>query len=252
MNLILDCNIVMYKTTNQINNLKNSKMKKLSLRVLMSLSVIALSLSSIGCSNNSDDENIPEVATAKTIDEALKQQDPSSRAANTYIMKKYIFNRTNGAGGLGHVGVAFELRATINGVNYVSFYEGGVEGTNGWFGIPNAFTAPGSPNGGWWNQVSTQAQMINEFRSRGYNRYKFGVLFVSVTQATSDNSKLILARFPNRGYAVPSNNCMNASFDVIASFDNLNGNPSVPTQYFPNNWYNALTVGLQWSNSIAI
>jgi hypothetical protein len=225
-------------------------MKKLSLRILMSVSVVALSLSSIGCSNDSVEETTVSNVVPVTMEAALKSQSTTARVANTYIMKKYIFDRTNGANGLGHVGVAFEIQATINGVKYVSFYEGGVEGTNGWFGIPNAFTAPGSPNGGWWNQVSTQAQMKNEFKSRGYNRYKFGVLFVSVTQATADNSKLILARFPNRGYAVPSNNCMNASYDVCASFDTLNGNPSFPLQYFPNSWYDALSVSNQWSGSI--
>lgn len=228
-------------------------MKNLALKMFTSLLVIALSISSISCSKDAVDESTnANLSNSNTMEEALAKQSSNAKAANTYIMKKYIFNRSNGAGGLGHVGVAFELRATINGVSYISFYEGGVEGSNGWFGIPNAYTPIGGNNGGWWNQVSSQAAMINEFKSRGYNRYKFGVLFVGTTQSTSDNSKLILSKFPNRGYAVASNNCMNACYDVVASFDNLNGNPSVPTQYAPNNWYNALTVGLQWSNSISI
>lgn len=233
-------------------------MKKFALKVLISLSVIAFSLATISCSNESIDNSKTNAANSAplTLEDAVKQQDPASRAANTWFIKKYIFNRTNGAGGLGHVGVAFELRATINGTTYTSFYQGGVEGTNGWFGIPNAYTPIGGNNGGWWNQVTTQAQMINEFRARRYNRYKFGVVFIMSSQYESDNTKNILARFPNRGYAVPSNNCMNASYDVINSFSGFNGSPSVPTQYLPNRWYDSLPVGSSvagsggWSNSV--
>ncbi len=216
--------------------------------MIMVLSIITFSLTNTSCTNESTENTASPKAL--TLEEAEQQQGPATEAVNTYTIKKYIFNRSNGANGLGHVGVAFELKATINGVNYTSFYEGGVEGTNGWFGIPNAFTSPGSNNGGWWNQMSTQAQMINEFRARGYNRYKFGAAFISTTKAISDNSKAILAAFPNRGYNVAGNNCMNASYDVIASFSGSNGNPSVPTQYFPNNWYNGLSVSGGWSNSI--
>jgi hypothetical protein len=225
-------------------------MKKFTLKMIMVLSVITFSLTNTSCTNESVDNSTQTTNSKLTLEQALQQQNPNSRVANVYTIKKYIFNRSSGANGLGHVGVAFELKATINGVNYTSFYEGGVEGTNGWFGIPNAFTSPGSNNGGWWNQVSTQPQMLNEFRARGYNRYKFGAAFISTTQAISDNSKAILAAFPNRGYNVAGNNCMNASYDVIASFSGSNGNPSVPTQYFPNNWYNALSVSGGWSNSI--
>jgi hypothetical protein len=229
-------------------------MKNFVSKMFLSVAVIAFSLASSSCSNESVEDSIKKDSnpSALTLEQAEQQQSSTSKAANVYTIKKYIFNRSNGASGLGHVGVAFELKANINGVNYTSFYEGGVEGTNGWFGIPNAFTPAGSNNGGWWNQVSTQAQMINEFRARGYNRYKFGAAFISTTQAISDNSKLILARFPNRGYAVPSNNCMNACYDVIASFSGNNGNPSVPNQYLPNDWYNGLSVSGGWSNSNAM
>ncbi len=229
-------------------------MKKFTLRMIMAFTVFAFSLTNTSCSNESIEDSTKKDTnpSALTLDEAEKQQDPTSKAANVYTIKKYVFNRSNGASGLGHVGVAFELKATINGVNYTSFYQGSVEGTNGLFNIPNPFTAAGNNNGGWWNQVSTQPQMIAQFKSRGYTSYKFGQSFLSTTQAISNNSKAILANFPGRGYNVVGNNCMNAAYDVIASFSGSNGNPSVPNQYFPNSWYNGLSVPGGWSNAVAM
>ena len=229
-------------------------MKKFALKMIMSVSVIAFSLTSISCSNESLEDSTATGTNANslTLEEAEKLQNPSLKDGDVYTIKKYIFSRSKGAGRLGHVGVAFELRATIGGVNYISFYEGGIEGTNGWFGIPNAFTPLGGNNGGWSNQVSTRDQMINEFKARRYNRYKFGVAFVSTTAATSNYAKGLLAFFPSRGYNVAGNNCMNASYDVIASFSENNGNPSVPNQYLPNSWYDGLTVASGWGNSISM
>lgn len=187
-----------------------------------------------------------------TLEQAVQNQSPSSRVENVYTVKKYIFNREGGAGGLGHVGVAFELRAVINGVTYTSFYQGAVEGNNGWFGVPLGFISQGDFNGGWTSQVSTQSQMFQEFRNRQYNRYKFGTSFTSTSFATSNVAKTLLSNFERRGYNLAGNNCMNAAYDVVATFSGTNGNPSVPNQFFPNSWYNNLTTARGWSGSKAL
>ena len=215
------------------------------------LFVVALSFTSISCSND-DSVQSATVSTSKEAPSSLKGIGPN--LPDLYQVKKYVFVRTNGANGLGHVGVAFELRARITGVNYTSFYEGGIEGTNGWFGIPNAFTPAGGNNGAWNLQKSTQAQMLADFSSRGYNGYKFSQNFLIVTIARSNAGKAILAGFPGRGYNVSGNNCMNGVSDLLTnfSFPGDAGNPTVPSQYFPNNWYNALSVNSGWSTSQAL
>ena len=225
-------------------------MKKLSLKLLLLFTVV-LSLTNISCSTDDLDLN-EEIQTSGSTD--LKSS--TARTAfgpnlpDLYQVKKYVFSRTSGANGLGHVGVAFELKARITGVNYTSFYCGAIEGTNGWFNIPNAFTLPGLNNGGWTEQVSTQPQMFAQFGFRGYNSYKFSQNFLIVTLARSNAGKAILAGFKGRGYNVSGNNCMNATYDLLSnfSFPGDSGNPAVPNSYFPNNWYNSLTVNGGWSN----
>lgn len=219
------------------------KMKKLVIQFLM-LVVIGLSFTTVSCSN--DDEVLQSEISTSNTDESLNRTF-GPNLPDTYMIKKYVFNRSTAVNGLGHVGVAFELRARISGVNYTSFYCGAIENEKG---SPIVFS--GGNNGGWWSQLSTQPQMLTAFRNRGYNRYKFGQSFVSITLARSNQGKAILAGFPNRGYNLSGNNCMNAAYDVLSNFSFAGdaGNPSVPGQYFPNNWYNALTVNNGWSNSV--
>ena len=125
-------------------------MKKIVSKILASLAVIAFSLTNTSCSNDSsqDLKVTDSKVTEMTLEEAENQQNTNLKAANVYTIKKYIFNRSAGANGLGHVGVAFELKATINGVNYTSFYTGSVEGSS-LYGIPLPYISPGSNNGGW-------------------------------------------------------------------------------------------------------
>ena len=225
-------------------------MKKITSLCLM-LFVASMLFTTASCSND-DSAQSTTVATAKEDSSSLKSIGPN--LPDLYEVKKYVFVRTNGANGLGHVGVAFELRARITGVTYTSFYCGGIEGTNGWFGIPNAFTPLGGDNGGWTQQVSTQPQMFAQFGARGYNAYKFSQNFLIVTLARSNAGKAILAAFPGRGYNVSGNNCMNAVYNLLSnfSFPGDAGNPSVPSSYLPNNWYGSLTVNGGWSNSVVL
>lgn len=236
----------------QNSNIKLKKMKKITFKLLM-LFIIALSFTAVSCTNDEDTIDQSQLVN-KTNDIEISKAAAKGIGPNLpdlYQVKKYVFVRTNGANGLGHVGVAFELRARITGVNYTSFYCGAIEGTNGWFDIPNAFTPPGSNNGGWNEQVSTQSQMFALFTARRYNAYKFSQNFLVVTLARSNAGKTILAGFPGRGYNVSGNNCMNAVYDLLTnfSFPNDAGNPTVPSSYAPNNWYSTLTVNGGWSNS---
>ena len=226
-------------------------MKKITTLFLMLFSA-AFFFALTGCSN--DEDTIDSSVSSQTTSNNLTSKSIGPNLPDLYEVKKYVFVRSNGANGLGHVGVAFELRARITGVTYTSFYNGAIEGTNGWFGIPNAFTPVGGNNGGWNNQRTTQAQMFAEFRSRGYNAYKFSQNFLIVTLARSNDGKAILNGFPGRGYNVSGNNCMNAVYDLLSnfSFPGDSGNPSVPNSYLPNNWYNSLTVNGGWSNSNAL
>jgi hypothetical protein len=227
-------------------------MKKITFKLLM-LFIIALSFTVVSCSNDEDFSNQSQSVT-KSDETTISNSANKAIGPNLpdlYEVKKYVFVRTSGANGLGHVGVAFELRARITGVNYTSFYCGAIEGTNGWFGIPNPFTPAGGNNGGWTQQVSTQPQMFNLFTTRGYNGYKFSQNFLTVTLARSNAGKAILNGFPTRGYNVSGNNCMNAVYDLLSnfSFPGDAGNPAVPNSYAPNNWYSSLTVNGGWSNS---
>jgi hypothetical protein len=230
-------------------------MKKITLKLIM-LFTIALSFTTISCSN--DDSTDQNQLTAKSNDLGSSKTAVAKAIGpnlpDLYEVKKYVFVRKNGANGLGHVGVAFELRARISGVNYTSFYCGGVEGTNGWFGIPNAFTPAGGDNGGWQKQVSTQAQMFAQFGAKGYNGYKFSQNFLIVTLARSNAGKAIISGFPGRGYNVSGNNCMNAVYDLLSnfSFPGDAGNPAVPSSYAPNSWYASLTVNGGWSNPVIL
>ena len=221
-------------------------MKKISSLCLM-LFTVALIFTSVSCSN---DDSIQTKSESSNDDlSSLKGYGPN--LPDLYEVKKYVFNRKNGANNLGHVGVAFELRARISGVTYTSFYDGAVEGTNGWFNIPNAYIPAGVNNGGWNFQRSTSAQMFADFKSRQYDRYKFSQNFLIVPIARSNAGNVIIAGFPGRGYNVYGNNCMDAVYQLLNnfSFPGDSGNPTVPSQYFPNNYYDSLSVNGGWSTS---
>ena len=209
---------------------------KLSVCLLMASSLFLTS-----CSTNSDE--------VLTVGEKKATLEGSTAKAlpDLYEYRKYVFVRPKGAAGNGHVGVGFELRARISGRTYLTYYCGAVEGTNGWFGIPNAYIAPGTVNGGWNTSNSTQQLMFSEFRGqRNYTFYK-STQYAVTTLAASNLAKNFLINFQYRGYAVASNNCMNACFDVLNALGGSNANPSVPTQYRPNDWYNSLTASRGWS-----
>lgn len=227
-------------------------MKKITLKFVM-LFIMALFLGS--CSNDDLIEETSGTGSTERISADVNTNAVIAQAGpnlpDTYSVKKYVFLRTSGAptplGPLGHVGAGFELRARINGVNYVSFYFGSVENSDG-----TAFILPGQYNAGWWLQYSTQADMLSTMKARGYDKYKFQQIFYNTEITRVNAGKAILFNFPKRGYSLPANNCMNAAFDLLQnfSFPGEVNVPSVPINYFPTNWYNSLSVNGGWSGSV--
>lgn len=225
-------------------------MKNLSLKVLAVLSVFTLSLSISSCSN--DEEPIPTVNTVENLQEVKVDDVPVEYAARlldagTYSIKRYVFSRSSGAGGLGHVGVGVEIRTT--NPTTVRYYNGAVENTTG-----SPATLPGGNNGGWYRINTDYNGMLLNFTSRGYNFLKFEKSFKNVTKQRALNTVNEVMYLPNRGYLLAGNNCMNATYDVL----NQGGGLFIPAPavtavlYAPNVWFNSLTTGLGWSGQSGI
>jgi hypothetical protein len=209
-------------------------MKKITLNFVMLLLALVGFMSS--CSQNE------EVTPQQT---AGGRNEPN----NTYTVKRYIFQRPNGANGLGHVGVGFEVRA-FNGPRLLSttYYYGGVENFSASLIVPR-----NGNNGGWWRTTSSSATMLNTMKNAPYNyvNYKFTVDFASASPQSVDNGIAKIKDFPARGYFLAGNNCMNATYDVLTSMNLTGASVAWPsTNYFPNGWYNGTTTG--WSTSRAL
>lgn len=222
-------------------------MKKIRLKFTMALILLlSIAFSTQSCSND-DSTNL------NSTEIQVKRNEATSKATGfySYTVKRYVFLRTSGApspiGPLGHVGVAFEVR-TFDGTDLIAiqYYVGSVENTQA---SPIVF--PGGNNGGWWSTTTSGAQLFSIMRNRGYDKYKFqqAPSFVNNQTITLGYNKLI--NFPNRGYNLSGNNCMNATYDVLVNLGStVNVSwPSVPSNYFPTNWYNSLSVPNGWSNS---
>jgi hypothetical protein len=165
--------------------------------------------------------------------------------AVTYQAKAYIFLRTPGPFGFGHVGWGYEVRTYTNGrLTNTTYYYGAVENPGG-----QAYVPPGGNNGGWWATASTGQTMYNAMKNRGYQSYKFVANFYSVTSTNINNAYNYAINMPNRGYNVTGNNCMNASYDVLTAIRAPNvAWPS--TNWTPTGWYNNTSTG--WSSSRSI
>jgi hypothetical protein len=167
--------------------------------------------------------------------------------AGTYSIKRYVFSRSNGANGLGHVGVGVEIRTT--NPTTVRYYNGAVENFNATFQI-----LPGDDNSGWFRINTDYNSMLLNFTSRNYNYLKFEKSFKNVTKQKALNTVNEVLRLPNRGFSLVGNNCMNATYDVL----NQGGGlflplPSISVAlYAPNAWFGTLVSLNGWSVQSAI
>jgi hypothetical protein len=225
-------------------------MKKLSLKVLAALSVFTLLLSISSCSN--DEEPIPTINAVENLQEIVVADSPDENTARlldagTYSIKRYVFSRSSGAGGLGHVGVGVEIRTT--NPTTVRYYNGAVENERSSF-----LVLPGGNNGGWYRINTDYNGMLNNFTSRGYNFIKFTKSFTNVTKQRALNTVNEVMYLPGRGYLLAGNNCMNATYDVL----NQGGGLFIPAPtasaalYAPNVWFNSLVTGIGWSGQAGI
>ena len=208
---------------------------KLSVCLLMASSLFLTS-----CSTNSD-----EILTASEKNNTLEVS--SGKLATTYTIKRYVFNRESAVGGLGHVGVGFEVRTT--NPTSVIYYYGGVENSKG-----SPAVGLGGANGGWWGTTASGSIMFSVMKNTyGYSRYKFEKAFMNISTTRVTNSINEIKYFPNRGYLLLGNNCMNASYDVLNQGGGLIlPNPTIATSlaYIPNNWYNLFVSFNGWSGSV--
>jgi hypothetical protein len=163
--------------------------------------------------------------------------------AGSYSIKRYVFSRSTGAGGLGHVGVGVEIRTT--NPTTVRYYCGAVENESASF-----IVLPGGNNGGWYQIKTSYEGMFNEFKNRRYNYLKFTKSFQNVTKQRALNTVNEVMYLPGRGYSLAGNNCMNATYDVL----NQGGGLFIPAPtataalYAPNVWFNSLATTIGWSN----
>ncbi|HEX8575055.1 MAG TPA: hypothetical protein VF677_02055 [Flavobacterium sp.] len=173
-------------------------------------------------------------------------ENEASRAALTYKVKQYIFQRPNAAFGAGHVGVGYELRTYSNGVqSNIKYYFGSVENSQGSPSVPR-----GGYNAGWWSTASTGAAMFSIMKnSYGYKNVKFRIAFSNLSDSRRINAYNQINTFPGRGYLVAGNNCMNACWDVLSELATPNV-AWVERNYAPNVWYFRTTTG--WSSSRAL
>lgn len=228
-------------------------MKKITLKLAVTFVLLFLTLFNQSCSN--DDSPSPERDALKVNESNIVNLTAKPNGFTTFTVKRYVFLRTSGApspiGPLGHVGVAFEVR-TFDGTDLIGiqYYLGSVENTKG----SPPIVPSGGNNGGWWSTATTGAQLLNIMRGRGYDKYKFqqSPSFVNYQTISLGYDKLI--NFPNRGYNLSGNNCMNSTYDVLVNLGStVNVSyPNVPSNYFPTNWFNSLTVTNGWSSSIIL
>ncbi|GGN92533.1 hypothetical protein GCM10010112_79820 [Actinoplanes lobatus] len=151
----------------------------------------------------------------------------------------YVFVRTAGANGLGHVGWGYRL--TCDG----GYAFGSVENPTG-----KAHIDKGVDNG-FWRGSGTESEMLAAMRSRGYNAYKA----ITGSRATFDTgpADVIAAASAGRGYDVIGNNCADTVWDVLHAY----GVPDLPYLQLhpaPNNWYATLghTSNVDWAASISL
>ena len=191
--------------------------------------------------NSLDNTTIKETSLNETSSE-----NETSRAATTYTVKQYIFQRPNAAFGAGHVGVGYEVRSYANGVQTdIKYHFGAVENGQGSANVP-----AGGYNGGWWSTASTGAAMFSIMRnSYGYVNVKFRIAYSSLSDSRRINAYNRISQFPSRGYLLATNNCMNASWDVLSELATPNV-AWVENNYAPNSWYYRTTNG--WSSSRAL
>ncbi len=216
--------------------MKNS-LKKLSLLLLTSGFALFYS-----CTTNNDE--ITEKVEASELTPPV-ESTLNARAETTWTIKRYIFNRSNGANGAGHVGVGLEIRSANPSAVY--FYGGGVENERGSFSIPR-----GGNNSGWSSSFTSNAGLLAYMKnSKNYNRYKFEGSFKTISYAKVLDSYNKLVDLPKRGYNLLGNNCMNATYDVLIQAGGVYvANPSTYANYLPNGWYNDFSGNNGWSNSI--
>jgi hypothetical protein len=214
--------------------------------VFKTLKIALLITSSIFFTNCSQD-SVQEVTTTSEKETFVDFQ-ANAKATTAYTLKRYVFNRANGANGLGHLAVGVEIRTT-NPAG-VFYYYGGVENTQGSPGVP-----AGGNNGGWYQINSTGANMFAVMKSSkyGYNRYRFERAFKTVSLDQVNNTINKIKGFPTRGYFLSGNNCMDATYQVL-----MQGGGGVfvafppvanPISFAPNGWYFGLP-NTNWSDSV--
>lgn len=208
-------------------------LKNLKTFALVTTSVIFLSCSNEAAQKTNQQELVT-AADASTVKPEDGNGENSRAAETTWKIKRYIFNRSNGAAGAGHVGVGFELRSTNPTAVY--FYAGGVELWQAAY-----YVAPGGNNTGWAKYFPSNAAMLNFMKNGGYayNRYCFEKSFKDINKAQVDATYNKLVAFPGRGYQLNGNNCMNATYDVLvsATFANVPNPSNNIFNYLPNSWY---------------
>lgn len=132
-----------------------------------------------------------------------------------------VFVRRSGAFGLGHIGWAFALDASL-------FDDGSVENPAG-----TPYTPP-SEDGFWQCNVSAAA-FVGPFVPLGYDHYK------TLTAPNPDPAfaQQVVSWISTQPYFVIGRNCMDDVYDVLRAFG-LRNLPVPAIEVIPNWWFDAL------------
>lgn len=224
------------------NSIMKNLFKNLKAALLLTSTILL-----VNCSTESTTEEklIKESVSNEIKAPGNPNETEGARTETTWKIKRYVFCRTNGAAGAGHVGVGFELRSTNPTAVY--YYAGAVEMWQTAYSVPR-----GANNDGWRKQFTTANDMFAWVKKHpyNYNRYVYEASFkdISYTEVTNTYNKLL--DFPNRGYTLNGNNCMNAAYEVLTTANSVYvPNPAIAPLWLPNGWYNAIASRTSWSNS---
>jgi hypothetical protein len=133
------------------------------------------------------------------------------------------FIRRNGAGGMGHVGWAFEYTKGNSIIGAIENFTG------------SPFVDPGHK--GMWHRLVPNNRVLNYFKAMNYDEYKRFDLPVHAINA--NGAVAVLKWWEQKPYNVIVGNCLHATYDVLTRYG-----VTLPKadweRVVPNNWYNQL------------
>lgn len=139
--------------------------------------------------------------------------------------RAYVFLRKDGAplpgGHAGHIG--WGVRLAPGG----PYFCGSTENQSGHPWVP-----PGGDNGWWGQEAATEEAMVQLFKERSYDAYKWATVRTCDAAAARQEAE----RQQGAGYAGLRNNCLDHSYQVLEAYG-LKDLPWLQTHPAPSDWF---------------